>query len=403
VAAFACAVVLGSAEQARAAPLPSNAVLSTATPHAGGPGVITLKGLDNENWFTIWESQMRRHQPSQTMFLIARFADTRAYEQLARDLARTGARMGPAALAHFTAAWVVPVVVFYAALLLPSGEDEVSQEHERWLIVSDRYNSVAAQPPCYQVRPAGKTGKLMAGCPLLKRSQFTSQFAPPNLFVDAAGGNDVIELRLLNSSLVAQRMLIGGYGNDEIYNESTKTAIMAGEEGDDIIEGGTGDDEIWGDYARSVSPAISSNDSLSGGPGRDMIFGWWGNDLIMGDSGDDSFHPSDRIPGVSLGQYAGFGDTALQGGLGTDVVIGGTGRDTMSGNGISDTVLAKESDFGESDEADPLIDCGSDSRGLYRKSPGEQPLRCLREIGRPVTLTDTTFWNNGEVFPWLNW
>ena len=60
----------------------------------------------------------------------------------------------------------------------------------------------------------------------------------------------------------------GGDGSDELY----------GQAGDDRVAGGAGDDRIWGNSGR---------DQLSGGDGDDRISGGKGTDHISGGDGDD--------------------------------------------------------------------------------------------------------------------
>ncbi|MCF6252720.1 MAG: type I secretion C-terminal target domain-containing protein [Methylococcaceae bacterium] len=62
----------------------------------------------------------------------------------------------------------------------------------------------------------------------------------------------------------------GGKGDDEIYGGS----------GDDTIDGGKGDDEIDGGVG---------NDQIDGEKGDDIIDGGGGNDILTGGDGDDIF------------------------------------------------------------------------------------------------------------------
>ena len=77
--------------------------------------------------------------------------------------------------------------------------------------------------------------------------------------------------------------------------------------GDNIINGGTG------------------NDSLTGGAGDDTLNGGAGNDRIRGLTGDDVLE-------------AGDGNDLLEGGIGDDTLLGGAGNDVLNGNFGTDSV-----------------------------------------------------------------
>ncbi|HEX5372917.1 MAG TPA: Calx-beta domain-containing protein, partial [Aquabacterium sp.] len=67
----------------------------------------------------------------------------------------------------------------------------------------------------------------------------------------------------------------------------------------------------------------TTGDNLTGGTGRDEIYGNAGNDNLSGGNGDD----------LILG---GFGNDTLSGGAGNDTLVGGFGNDSMSGGAGSD-------------------------------------------------------------------
>ncbi len=104
----------------------------------------------------------------------------------------------------------------------------------------------------------------------------------------------------------------GGAGNDTLF----------GQDDDDTIVGGTGDDWIDGGI---------DEDSLSGGTGDDTILGRHGEDEIHGEEGND----------------------VLLGGEGADLVFGGDDRDTI-GAGIGDTIEGGEG----GDDFDTVIATG---------------------------------------------
>ena len=99
--------------------------------------------------------------------------------------------------------------------------------------------------------------------------------------------------------------LDGGAGNDLIF----------GNWGDDLLQGGSGNDILFGNW---------NNDFLQGGEGDDELNGDWGDDFLLGGDGHD----------ILIGSW---GDDRLEGGLGDDELQGGRGSDRFvlrSGEGI---------------------------------------------------------------------
>lgn len=120
---------------------------------------------------------------------------------------------------------------------------------------------------------------------------------------DGAEGDDWIE---------------GGGGNDTLYGDGAD----GGEGGADTILGGTGDNLIWGDGGDG---AEGRSDSLIGGPGSDTILGHTGSDYLSGGTGGDN---------VLIGGRDGSeGDDTLVGGPGNDVLSGGEKNDSLVGGG----------------------------------------------------------------------
>ncbi|WP_147104492.1 Hint domain-containing protein [Tateyamaria sp. syn59] len=91
----------------------------------------------------------------------------------------------------------------------------------------------------------------------------------------------------------------------DLIDDSVVTPIEAG---DDTIDGGTGQDVIFGQ---------GGNDSLSGGQGDDDIDGGEGNDVLDGGQGQDEL-------------IGGAGNDTLVGGTGDDTLLGGAGEDLIT-------------------------------------------------------------------------
>ncbi len=73
--------------------------------------------------------------------------------------------------------------------------------------------------------------------------------------IDAAGGNDVIDLTSTSYSY-GDIMIYGGDGNDRLWSSV----------GNDLLDGGTGDDSLWGGIGRDIMYGGAGNDILIGGP-----------------------------------------------------------------------------------------------------------------------------------------
>ena len=90
-----------------------------------------------------------------------------------------------------------------------------------------------------------------------------------------------------------------------------------------------------------------NEDTLDGGAGDDLIFGDYGHDVIEGGDGNDTIRGDGDLPASSYGEYC---DDRLSGGVGNDVVFGDYGNDAIDGGDGSDTLRG--------DDGDDFIDGG---------------------------------------------
>ena len=93
--------------------------------------------------------------------------------------------------------------------------------------------------------------------------------------------------------------------------------------GADNLDGGAGDDILYGN---------GGNDTLDGGTGNDFLFGDAGTDILNGGTGNDTLD-------------GGAGNDTLNGDAGADILRGGTGVDTIDGGADNDTIHLANGDF----------------------------------------------------------
>ncbi|MGK7961944.1 right-handed parallel beta-helix repeat-containing protein, partial [Crocosphaera sp.] len=96
--------------------------------------------------------------------------------------------------------------------------------------------------------------------------------------------------------------ILGGAGNDLLYGGGGNNNHLDGQQGDDTLHG-----------------SEDGRDVLSGGVGRDRLYGYGGNDHLQGGDQDDTLD-------------GGFGDDLLEGDAGSDVILGGANHDRLYGH-----------------------------------------------------------------------
>jgi serralysin len=139
-----------------------------------------------------------------------------------------------------------------------------------------------------------------------------------NNTLEGGNGNDLLDVSASSGS----NSLHGGTGNNTIVGGSGVDDIYSGT-GSAVVDGGAGNDTIQTLYYDSASKQwVLSNfaATLNGGAGDDRIYGGNGNDLLDGGSGNDLLN-------------AGEGNDTLIGGQGNDTLVGGAGDDHYIING----------------------------------------------------------------------
>lgn len=151
---------------------------------------------------------------------------------------------------------------------------------------------------------------------------------------------------LVGNVTIARRTIIeaaiGGSGNDEIYGNWYDNTLW-GNSGDDYLFGDHGIDYIYGSIGADTIYTGWDSDWAYGDEGNDFIDGWRGSDRLFGGDGNDTINGgpgTDRIQGDDGDDTLNGEDDAdkIFGGNGNDTISGGTGDDTLFGQGGNDTI-----------------------------------------------------------------
>ena len=150
------------------------------------------------------------------------------------------------------------------------------------------------------------------------------------------GGDDLLDGGFGNDRLYGDGgddTLNGGFGNDIMYG-GHGADLLSGSDGDDLLDGGDGDDTLV---------ASLGNDILRGGAGNDFMDASIGNDVLSGGDGDDTLNAGDGDDQLDGGAgkdrlFASAGNDILDGGAGDDELDGADGDDSLNG-GDGDDLL----------------------------------------------------------------
>nr|WP_324730758.1 calcium-binding protein [Pseudomonas sp. IT1137] len=191
------------------------------------------------------------------------------------------------------------------------------------------------------------------------------------VFELAGEGTDTVWTSLASYTLGAnvENLFFGGIGNfTGAGNELDNT--IGGGAGNDTLIGGAGNDTLIGGTGNDTLIGGTGNDTLIGGAGNDTLIGGAGADTMAGGAGNDTYEVTDlgdvvielagegtdtvrtSLTSYTLGanvenlnfdgsgNFTGIGnalDNTIVGGAGDDTLIGGAGADTMVGGAGNDT------------------------------------------------------------------
>src|SRR5262249_27157668 len=174
--------------------------------------------------------------------------------------------------------------------------------------------------------------------------------------VDLGTGND----RLVSDATVSTTVRAGA-GNDVVETGPANDEIFAGE-GNDVVHANDADDKVFGE---------GGNDLLDGGAGNDMLAGNGGADVLLGGPGNDALNGGDNASRNQL--FGQAGDDAIDSFSRDDVVSGGDGRDsffivagTRPAHDGEDVTIATPSDQLQTDR----FSCGPNTGSRFLRSYG---------------------------------
>jgi phospholipase/lecithinase/hemolysin len=127
----------------------------------------------------------------------------------------------------------------------------------------------------------------------------------------AHDGNDFLWATAASQAVI----LDGGAGNDLLFG-GWAGDILRGDTGNDFLFGGQGADTLLGNSGHDVLFGGRGNDLLLGGHDDDLLFGGQGNDTLFGEAGNDYL-------------FGGIGEDELNGGEGLDWLFGELGLDRL--------------------------------------------------------------------------
>ena len=104
---------------------------------------------------------------------------------------------------------------------------------------------------------------------------------------------------------------VAAKSEDETDDSTTNPPVDPSTEGTDILEGGAGEDRVFGN---------GGDDLITGAAGDDELFGGAGTDIVLGQDDDDF----------------------VRGGADDDLLTGGEGEDTLRGDAGDDVILSAD-------------------------------------------------------------
>ena len=223
--------------------------------------------------------------------------------------------------------------------------------------------------------------------------------------INALGGNDHIGNGEYSFSEVGTNVVInGGDGNDEIYNSANNVTLRGGD-GDDLInnDGGDGDDSInfgilldGGDGNDTIVNNCGKDLTILGGAGDDTVYNGFNNVSIDAGAGNDTISNN----GLNNTIEGGAGNDLILGGIGLTYVYS-SGNDTISDFDNWDTLVIVDNYLIEHDDngntvirvegkgSITLQDCSAETINIVSSISDAQSINIVQNFYADTILTGT--------------
>lgn len=119
----------------------------------------------------------------------------------------------------------------------------------------------------------------------------------------------------------------GGNGNDQFTNDTSLSSSAFGNNGDDILIGGSSSDHFEGGFGDDILLGMGGDDELYGQEGDDQINGREGNDFLSGGIGADILISIDGSTGDSIDPGDDIDIVWVDSGSSSDLVSSSSGQD----------------------------------------------------------------------------
>lgn len=162
----------------------------------------------------------------------------------------------------------------------------------------------------------------------------------------AGGGDDTVWGRGGNDRIEAGYgvdKIHGGEGDDIITNSGTdigETDFLMGEEGNDVIHGGSGLALVFGNQGSDVLVAGPDGKEMFGGEGDDFMLGGEGGDFLLGNEGDDWIEGGNGFDTTAGDNSELFFNSTI---LGHDVMFAGENEHDFDAESGDDIMVQGES------------------------------------------------------------
>lgn len=200
----------------------------------------------------------------------------------------------------------------------PFQNDQINGNGGDDLIIGDSLNTTMLNESVFQSiynYASGDEGEYQGELPpnLAELNLGWYAFTLLEIFDDDWDRNDTIEF------------ILDPENRESLVEEASNLKGFEGVGGNDMLLGGDGDDEVYGQGGNDIILGDSGHDELYGGQGNDIVLGGNGADTLDGGKGDDILVGDNAVVHSGAVLLVEDHDIGIDG---TDTVVGGEGVDT---------------------------------------------------------------------------